>query len=89
LDEVVLDEPGNAQTVRIGQLVQLTVHVKPAQKARRGRNLASEEITVTAKPARGGCPCAPAGAGEGGAAIDAEGASSTGRLRSWASLRVG
>jgi nucleoid DNA-binding protein len=37
LDEVVLDELGNAQKVRIGQLVQLTVRVKPAQKARKGR----------------------------------------------------
>ena len=34
LDEVVLDELGNAQKVRIGGLVQLTVRVKPAQKPR-------------------------------------------------------
>jgi hypothetical protein len=35
LDEVVLDELGNAQKVRIGQLrlVQLTVRVKPAPAA--------------------------------------------------------
>ena len=35
LDEIVLEELGNAQKVRIGGLVQLTVRVKPAQKARR------------------------------------------------------
>ena len=34
LDEVVLDELGNAQKVRIGGLVQLTARVKPAQKPR-------------------------------------------------------
>ena len=33
LDEIVLEELGNAQKVRIGGLVQLTVRVKPAQKA--------------------------------------------------------
>ena len=32
LDEVVLEELGNAQKTRIGGLVQLTVRVKPAQK---------------------------------------------------------
>jgi DNA-binding protein HU-beta len=52
LDEVVLDQLGNAEKVRIGGLVQLTVRVKPAQKARRGRNPATgEEITIAAKPA--------------------------------------
>ena len=52
LDEVVLDELGNAQKVRIGGLVQLTVRVKPAQKARKGRNPATgEEITIAPKPA--------------------------------------
>ena len=49
LDEVVLDELGNAEKVRIGGLVQLTVRVRPARK---GRNPASgEEITIAAKPA--------------------------------------
>ena len=38
LDVVVLDELGHAQKVRIGDLVQLTVRVKPAEKARKGRN---------------------------------------------------
>ena len=52
LEEVVLQELGNAQKVRIGGLVQLTVRVKPAQKARKGRNPATgEEITIAAKPA--------------------------------------
>ena len=32
LDEIVLEELGNAEKVRIGGLVQLTVRVKPAQK---------------------------------------------------------
>jgi Bacterial DNA-binding protein len=36
LDEIVLEELGNAQKVRIGGLVQLTVRVKPAQKKRKG-----------------------------------------------------
>lgn len=52
LDQIVLDELGNAQKVRIGGLVQLTVRVKPAQKSRKGRNPATgEEITIAAKPA--------------------------------------
>ena len=32
LDDVVLEELGNAQKVRIGGLVQLTVRVKPARR---------------------------------------------------------
>ena len=52
LDDVVLEEVGNAQKVRIGGLVQLTVRLKPATKARQGRNPATgEEITIAAKPA--------------------------------------
>ena len=52
LDEVVLGELGNAQKVRIGGLVQLTVRVKPATKKRKGRNPATgEEIDIAAKPA--------------------------------------
>ena len=52
LEEVVLEQLGNAEKVRIGSLVQLTVRVKPAQKARKGRNPATgEEITIAAKPA--------------------------------------
>ena len=52
LGEVVLGELANAEKVRIASLVQLTVRVKPAQKARKGRNPATgEEITIAAKPA--------------------------------------
>jgi DNA-binding protein HU-beta len=52
LEDVVLEEIGNAQKVRIGGLVQLTVRVKPAQKKRKGRNPATgEEIDIAAKPA--------------------------------------
>ena len=52
LDEVVLQELSNAQKVRIGGVVQLTVRIKPAQKSRKGRNPATgEEITISAKPA--------------------------------------
>jgi DNA-binding protein HU-beta len=51
-EEVVLEELGNAQKVRIGGIVQLTVRVKPAQKARKGRNPATgEEIPIAKKPA--------------------------------------
>jgi DNA-binding protein HU-beta len=52
LDEVIIAELGNAQKVRIGGLVQLTVRVKPATKKRKGRNPATgEEIDIAAKPA--------------------------------------
>lgn len=52
LEEVVLEELGNAQKVRIAGVVQLTVRVKAAQKARQGRNPATgEEITIAKKPA--------------------------------------
>ena len=51
-EEVVLEELGNAQKVRIGGLVQLTVRVKPASKERNGRNPATgEEIRIARKPA--------------------------------------
>jgi DNA-binding protein HU-beta len=52
LEEIVLEELSNAQKVRIGGVVQMTVRVKPAQKKRPGRNPATgEEITIAAKPA--------------------------------------
>jgi DNA-binding protein HU-beta len=52
LEDVVLEEVGNAQKVRIGGLVQLTVRVKPPTKKRKGRNPATgEEIDIAAKPA--------------------------------------
>ena len=58
LEDVVLEELGNAQKVRVGGLVQLTVRVKPAQKARKGRNPATgEEITI-APPSPRASTCA-------------------------------
>jgi DNA-binding protein HU-beta len=52
LEEVVVEQLGSAEKVRLGGLVQLTVRVKPAQKKRTGRNPATgEEITIAAKPA--------------------------------------
>ena len=52
LEDVVLEELGNAQKVRIGSLVQLTVRIKPAAKKRKGRNPATgEEIDIAANPA--------------------------------------
>jgi nucleoid DNA-binding protein len=52
LEDVVLERLGDAEKIRIGGLVQLTVRVKPATKARKGRNPATgEEITIAAKPA--------------------------------------
>lgn len=52
LEDVVLEEIANAEKVRIGGLVQLTVRVKPVSKVRKGRNPATgEEITIAAKPA--------------------------------------
>jgi DNA-binding protein HU-beta len=52
LEAVVLEELGEAERVKIGGLVQLTVRVKPAQRARKGRNPATgEEITIAAKKA--------------------------------------
>ena len=52
LEQVVLEEVGNGEGVRIGGVVQLSVRLKPAQKARKGRNPATgEEITIAAKPA--------------------------------------
>ncbi len=52
LEEIVLEELGNAQKVRLLGLVQLTVRLKPKTTARKGRNPATgEEITIAAKPA--------------------------------------
>ena len=52
LEEVVLDEIGNAEKVKIGGVVQLDVRVRPATAERPGRNPATgEEITISAKPA--------------------------------------
>jgi DNA-binding protein HU-beta len=52
LEDVLLEEIANAQKVRIGGLVQLTVRIKAATKKRQGRNPATgEQITIAAKPA--------------------------------------
>lgn len=52
LEDVVLEQLGNAEKVRIGGVVQLTVRVKDATKPRKGRNPATgEEIMISAKPA--------------------------------------
>src|SRR5262249_33862385 len=52
LEEVVLDQLAEAEKVKIGGVVQLTVRVKDATKARKGRNPATgEEITIGPKPA--------------------------------------
>jgi nucleoid DNA-binding protein len=51
-EEIVLEQLAEAEKVRIGKLVQLTVRLKPATQARKGRNPATgEEITIAAKPA--------------------------------------
>ena len=52
LEEVVVEEIGNAEKVKIGGVVQLDVRVRPATQERPGRNPATgEEITIAAKPA--------------------------------------
>ena len=52
LEEVVLEQIGAAEKVKIGAVVQIEVRVRPATKARPGRNPATgEEITIAAKPA--------------------------------------
>jgi DNA-binding protein HU-beta len=52
LEQVVLEQLGEAEKVRIGGVVQLAVRVKEATKERKGRNPATgEEITISAKPA--------------------------------------
>jgi nucleoid DNA-binding protein len=52
LEEVVLDQIGSAEKVKIGGVVQLEARVRPATKERPGRNPATgEEITIAAKPA--------------------------------------
>ena len=65
LEDVALEEIGNAEKVKIGGLVQLTVRMRPAQKARMGRNLATgEEIQIAAAGlGRAGRPCTVQGEG--------------------------
>jgi DNA-binding protein HU-beta len=51
LEEVVLEQIGEAQKVKLGNLVQFTVRLKPATGPRQGRNPATgEEMTIAAKP---------------------------------------
>ena len=69
LEDVVLEKIGNAHKVRVGGLVQLTVRVKPATKARKGRNPATgEEITIAAKVASVDLQARPLAKAKGGAA---------------------
>ena len=81
LEEVVLAELGDAQKVRLGGLVQLTVRVKPATKKRQGRKpgdgRGDHDRGQAGKRRR---PRAAAGEGQGGPAVRAEGASPAGRL---------
>lgn len=52
LEEVVLEQIAAAEKVKIGNVVQIEVRLRPATKARPGRNPATgEEITISAKPA--------------------------------------
>jgi nucleoid DNA-binding protein len=52
IEDVVLEQIADAEKVKIGSLVQFNVRVRPATKARPGRNPATgEEITISAKPA--------------------------------------
>jgi DNA-binding protein HU-beta len=52
LEEIVLEQLGEAEKVRIGGVVQLTVRLKDATGPRKGRNPATgEEITIGPKPA--------------------------------------
>ncbi len=81
LEEIVLEQLGNAEKVRIGGIVQLTVRVKPATKKRTGRNPATgEEITIGAKPASVDVRARPLAKAKGSPSVRAEGAPSTGCL---------
>jgi DNA-binding protein HU-beta len=52
LEEVILDQIGDAEKVKIGGVVQIEAKMRPATKERLGRNPATgEEITISAKPA--------------------------------------
>ena len=52
LEEVVLEQIAEGEKVKIGNIVQLEVRLRPATKARPGRTPATgEEITISAKPA--------------------------------------
>jgi nucleoid DNA-binding protein len=49
IEEIVLEELGNAQKVRIAGLAQLTVRVKPAQKKRQGQISATQGLSSRRK----------------------------------------
>jgi nucleoid DNA-binding protein len=52
LEVIVLDEIGDAQKVKIGQLIQIQPKVRKARKKRMGRNpRTGEEVEIGAKPA--------------------------------------
>jgi DNA-binding protein HU-beta len=52
LEEVVVEEIGKAEKVKIGGIVQVEARMRPATQERQGRNPATgEEITIAAKPA--------------------------------------
>jgi nucleoid DNA-binding protein len=52
LDDVVIELLANAEKVKIGQLVQLEVKIRPPRKARMGRNPATgEAVKIAAKGA--------------------------------------
>jgi DNA-binding protein HU-beta len=58
LEEIVLEQLGNAEKVRIGGMVQLTVRVRPAQRKRQGRNPATGERSRS-RPSRQAWTCVP------------------------------
>ena len=74
LDEIALEELGNAQKVRIGGLVQLTVRVKPAQKASGAQPGDRRGDRRSGQAGKRRCPCAAARESQGGASVGAEGA---------------
>ena len=52
LEEVVVEQNGKAEKVKIGGIVQVEARLRPATQERQGRNPATgEEITISAKPA--------------------------------------
>jgi DNA-binding protein HU-beta len=52
LEDVVIEEIGKAEKVKIGGIVQIEARLRPATQEREGRNPATgETITIAAKPA--------------------------------------
>jgi len=89
LEQTVLEEIGNAQKVRVGGLVQVTVRLKPAQKARKGRNPRQRRGDHHRRKAGRRRPArATAGEGESGAAVRAKGATSPGQLNQAAAISL-